>query len=107
MQHAGRKSQRRCDSQSKASVITIAVSDWLSYLRCDLRLASASYVDRPLGRISAAKLVGQTHACAIAQREPLSIAHIFYHYTSIITPLQRIYNIILLDNASEILCVCV
>jgi len=36
---------------------------------------------------SVASLVRQTHTCAIAQREQLSIAYIFYHYTNIIMPL--------------------
>jgi len=51
------------------------------------------------------KIVGQPHACAIAYHEPLSIAYIFYHYTSIIMPLYKKIYIILLDNALEILCV--
>jgi len=45
---------------------------------------------------------GQTHACSIAHHEPLSIAYIFYHYTSIIMPLYKKIYIILLDNALQI-----
>jgi len=50
--------------------------------------------------------VGQTYARAIAQREQLSIAYIFYHTSIIMLLYKKIYNMILLDNALEILCVC-
>jgi len=51
---------------------------------------------------SIARLVGQTHACAIAQREQLSIAYIFYHYTNIIISFYKRIYIILLDSVLEI-----
>jgi len=39
-QHAGRKSQRRCDGQSEAAIIITDVSDWWSHdWLCDLQPA--------------------------------------------------------------------
>jgi len=76
--------------------LSLKLRSWLLY-KCGYAL-TASCV---------ARFMGQTHACAIAQREQLSIAYIFYHYTSIIISLYKRIHIILLDNALEVLCVCV